>query len=44
MGYADVFDIITAISGVEMVLARMGYKGAPLGSGVARAQAVMIGQ
>ena len=44
MGYADVFDIITAISGVEMVLACMGYKGAPLGSGVARAQAVMIGQ
>lgn len=44
MGYADVFDIVTAISGVEMVLARMGYKGAPLGSGVARAQAVMIGQ
>lgn len=44
MGYADVFDIITAVSGVEMVLARMGYKGAPLGSGVAKAQGVLIGQ
>ncbi len=42
MGYADTFDIITAISGIEMVLARMGYKGAPLGSGVAKAQEVLI--
>lgn len=42
MGYADTFDIITAISGIEMVLARMGYKGAPLGAGVAKAQEVLI--
>ncbi len=42
MGYSDTFDIITAISGIEMVLARMGYKGAPLGSGVAKAQEVLI--
>lgn len=42
MGYADVFDIVTAISGIEMVLVRMGYKGAPLGSGVAKAQEVLI--
>ena len=42
MGYADVFDVITAVSGVEMVLARLGYKGKPLGSGVAQAQSVLI--
>ncbi len=42
MGYADTFDVITAISGIEMVLARMGYKSAPLGAGVARAQEVLI--
>ncbi|EQD24653.1 MAG: Aminotransferase, class V [Leptospirillum sp. Group IV 'UBA BS'] len=42
MGYSDTFDIITAISGIEMVLARMGYKGAPLGAGVAKAQEVLI--
>jgi aspartate aminotransferase-like enzyme len=42
MGYADVFDVITAVSGVEMVLARLGYKEKPLGSGVARAQSILI--
>lgn len=42
MGYSDVFDIITAISGVEMVLTRMGYKSKPLGSGVAKAQEILI--
>ena len=42
MGYADVFDVITAVSGVEMVLTRLGYKGKPLGSGVAQAQSVLI--
>ena len=42
MGYADTFDVITAISGIEMVLGRMGYKGAPLGSGVAKAQEVLM--
>ncbi|MCL4461995.1 MAG: alanine--glyoxylate aminotransferase family protein [Nitrospirae bacterium] len=42
MGYADVFDVITAVSGVEMVLTRLGYKGKPLGSGVARAQNILI--
>ena len=41
IGYSDTFDIITAISGVEMALYRMGYKH-PLGSGVAKAQAVLI--
>ncbi|AFS53590.1 MAG: Serine--glyoxylate transaminase [Leptospirillum sp. Group II 'C75'] len=42
MGYADVFDVITAVSGVEMVLTRLGYKEKPLGSGVARAQSILI--
>ncbi len=42
MGYSDVFDIITAVSGVEMVLTRMGYKNKPLGSGVAKAQEILI--
>ncbi len=42
MGYSDVFDVITAVSGVEMVLARLGYKKCPLGAGVAKAQEILI--
>ncbi|TNF52404.1 alanine--glyoxylate aminotransferase family protein [bacterium] len=34
LGYADMFDIITAVSGIEMVLAEMGHP-VTLGSGVA---------
>jgi aspartate aminotransferase-like enzyme len=34
LGYADVFDIITAVSGIEMVLANMGHS-VQLGTGAA---------
>jgi aspartate aminotransferase-like enzyme len=34
LGYSDMFDIITAVSGIEMVLAEMGYP-VKLGTGVA---------
>lgn len=41
MGYCDKFDVITAISGIEMVLKEMGYSG-ELGSGVRRAEEIFI--
>lgn len=41
MGYCDKFDVITAISGTEMVLKEMGYSG-ELGSGVRRAEEIFI--
>ena len=41
LGYADTFDIITAIAGVEMVLKSMGYP-IKLGSGVAVAQEILM--
>lgn len=41
LGYADTFDIITAIAGVEMVLKSMGYP-VKLGSGVSVAQELLM--
>lgn len=41
LGYADTFDIITAIAGVEMVLKAMGYP-VTLGKGVAVAQELLM--
>ena len=41
MGYSDKFDIIIAISGVEMVLKEMGYAG-ELGSGVRKAEEIFL--
>ena len=41
LGYADRFDIITAIAGIEMVLKGMGYP-VTLGTGVAVAQALLM--
>ncbi len=41
LGYADTFDIITAIAGVEMVLKGMGYP-VKLGTGVAVAEELLI--
>jgi aspartate aminotransferase-like enzyme len=41
LGYADTFDVITAVAGVEMVLKGMGYP-VKLGSGVAAAEEVLI--
>jgi aspartate aminotransferase-like enzyme len=41
MGYADIFDVITAISAVEMVLKGMGYP-VKLGSGVAVAEEILM--
>lgn len=41
LGYADTFDIITAIAGVEMVLKGMGYP-LKLGTGVAVAQELLM--
>jgi len=43
MGYIDRFDIIVALSGLEMVLFEMGYN-IKLGSGVAAAQEVFLGK
>ncbi len=40
MGYTDPFDILAAISGIELVLLEMGHKLEP-GSGVAAAQRVL---
>jgi aspartate aminotransferase-like enzyme len=37
MGYMNEFDIITALSALEMVLAEMGHRGAASGAGAARA-------
>ncbi len=41
LGYSDVFDIITAIAGLEMVLKSMGHD-IKLGTGVARAQELLM--
>ena len=41
LGYADTFDIITAIAGLEMVLKSMGYP-VKLGSGVAVAEELLM--
>lgn len=41
LGYADTFDIITAIAGVEMALKSMGYP-VKLGSGVAVAEELLM--
>lgn len=41
LGYADTFDIITAIAAVEMVLKELGYP-VKLGSGVAAAQELLM--
>lgn len=41
MGYADTFDVITAVSAVEMVLKGMGYP-VKLGSGVAAAEEILM--
>lgn len=41
LGYADTFDVITAVSGVEMVLKGMGYP-VKLGSGVAVAEEILM--
>ena len=41
LGYADTFDVITAIAGLEMVLNKLGYKKA-LGTGVAKAQELLM--
>jgi len=43
MGYMDKFDVIVALSGLEMVLSEMGYN-IRLGSSVARAQEVFLGK
>jgi serine---pyruvate transaminase len=42
LGYADRFDVITAIAGIEMVLKGMGYP-VKLGTGVAAAQELLMG-
>ena len=42
LGYADTFDVITAIAGLEMVLKKLGYDKKPLGTGVARAQELLM--
>ena len=41
LGYADTFDVVTAISGLEMVLKGMGYK-LELGKGVGAAEEMLI--
>lgn len=41
LGYADTFDVITAIAGVEMVLKGMGYP-VKLGAGVAIAEELLL--
>jgi aspartate aminotransferase-like enzyme len=40
LGYADTFDVIVAVAGVEMALKDLGYD-VPLGRGVARAQELL---
>jgi aspartate aminotransferase-like enzyme len=42
LGYADVFDVITAIAGIEMALRTLGYTKVRLGSGVARAEELLV--
>lgn len=41
LGYADIFDVITAVSGIEMVLKAMGYP-VKLGEGVAAAEEILM--
>lgn len=41
LGYADTFDVITAIAGLEMVLNKLGYK-TPMGTGVSKAQEMLM--
>ncbi|MFN3740747.1 MAG: pyridoxal-phosphate-dependent aminotransferase family protein, partial [Thermodesulfovibrionales bacterium] len=41
LGYADTFDVITAVSGVEMVLKSMGYN-IKLGTGVGVAEEILM--
>jgi aspartate aminotransferase-like enzyme len=41
MGYADTFDIITAMAAIEMVLKGLGYP-VTLGRGVAKAQELLM--
>jgi aspartate aminotransferase-like enzyme len=43
LGYADRFDVITAVAGIEMVLKSMGYP-VKLGTGVAVAQELLMAQ
>lgn len=43
LGYADTFDVITAIAAIEMVLKGLGHN-VKLGSGVARAQELLMVQ
>jgi aspartate aminotransferase-like enzyme len=41
LGYADTFDVITAIAGLEMVLKSLGHP-VTLGSGVAKAEEILM--
>ncbi len=41
LGYTDIFDIIIAVAGIEMVLANKGYT-VKLGSGVATAEKILL--
>lgn len=41
LGYTDIFDIIIAVSGIEMVLTNMGYP-VKLGTGVACAEGLLL--
>ncbi len=41
LGYSDIFDIIIAVSGIEMVLTNMGYP-VKLGTGVAAAEKILL--
>jgi aspartate aminotransferase-like enzyme len=41
MGYADRFDVITAVAATEMVLKGLGHP-VQLGSGVAKAQELLM--
>jgi aspartate aminotransferase-like enzyme len=41
LGYADTFDVITAVAGIEMVLKGLGHP-VKLGSGVAAAQEILM--
>lgn len=41
LGYADTFDVITAIAGIEMALASLGHP-VKLGAGVARAEELLM--
>jgi aspartate aminotransferase-like enzyme len=43
MGYIDQFDVLSALSALEMVLLEMGYSLEP-GSSVAAAQQVLVQQ